>query len=77
MHGAGLLGDQFLYLLELARKRVLQPGATMVPNAATLYCMGIQVLTPQPGGFSFSTLDKFRCALHLHTDFLRCAVLPA
>jgi hypothetical protein len=28
---AGLLGDGFSYLLELARRQVLQPGATVVP----------------------------------------------
>lgn len=39
---AGLLGDGFPYLLELARRQVLQPGATVVPAGKArlngLYC---------------------------------------
>lgn len=54
------MGDDFPYLLELARRRVVQPGAVVVPAAATLYCMGIEALTGEVGGFDFSPLDAYR-----------------
>ena len=57
----GLLGDSFQALLELAKRNVLMPGATVVPQAATLYCAAIEVLPTAAGGFDFATFDKFRC----------------
>ncbi|KAK9815442.1 hypothetical protein WJX72_003717 [[Myrmecia] bisecta] len=57
---AGLLGNNFTYLLELAKKNVLQPNATVVPGAATLYCMGVEALTKDVAGFDFSAFNKYR-----------------
>ena len=57
---AGLVGDGFTYLLDLARKRVVQPGATVVPAAATVYCVGVQALTGDVAGFDFSSFNKYR-----------------
>lgn len=58
---AGLLGNNWLYLLDMAKKNVLQPGATVVPAAATLYCMGIEARTGEVRGFDFSAFNKYRC----------------
>eukprot|EP00887_Chlorella_sp_A99_P001822 scaffold19.g1822.t1 len=60
MFDAGLLGDSFAYLLELARKQVVQPGATVVPAAATVYCCGVELLTGHVAGFNFSEMNKHR-----------------
>lgn len=60
MFDAGLLGDQFPYLLELTRKKVIQPGATVIPSAATLYCMGIEALTGNVEGVSVASFNKYR-----------------
>ena len=57
---AGLLGCNWLYLLELAKRRVLQPGAAVVPAGATLFCAGIQALTGSVSGFDFSGLNTYR-----------------
>ena len=56
------MGNNFLYLLDICKRKVLQPGCMVVPAGATLFCMGIEVLTPEAGGFNFSCLDKYRCA---------------
>ncbi len=58
---AGLVGNNFLYQLEVCKRKLAQPDCRVIPSAAALYCMGIQTLTPAPGGFDFSALDKFRC----------------
>ena len=58
--GPGLLGDGFMHLLELARRRVVQQGAAVVPAAATLYCMGLEVAPARVQGFDFSEMDKYR-----------------
>ena len=60
MFDAGLTGDQFPYLLELTRKKVVQPGATVVPTAATLYCMGIEALTTEVEGVKLSAFNAYR-----------------
>lgn len=57
---AGLLGDGFPYLLNLARRRVVQPGAAVIPSAATVYCMGIEVLTGEVAGFNLSAMNTYR-----------------
>lgn len=56
----GLLGDGFPYLLDLARRRVVQPGATVIPSAATLYCMGLEVLTGEVAGFNMAAVNTYR-----------------
>lgn len=58
--GLGLLGNNWLYLLDMAKKNVLQPGATVIPAAATLYCMGIEARTGDVCGFDFSSFNKYR-----------------
>ena len=58
---AGLLGNNWLYLLDMAKKNVLQPGATIIPAAATLYCMGIEARTWDACGFDISAFNKYRC----------------
>ena len=69
---AGLLGSNWLYLLDMARKNVLQAGAPVIPAAATLYCCGIQARTTSVAGSDFSSFDKHRCA---HTSF--CPLSPS
>ena len=44
----------------MAKKNVLQPGATIIPAAATLYCMGIEARTGDVCGFDFSSFNKYR-----------------
>jgi type III protein arginine methyltransferase len=60
MFDAGLTGDQFPYLLDLTRKKVVQPGATVVPAAATMYCMGIEALTTEVEGVKVSSFNAYR-----------------
>ncbi len=57
---AGFVGNNFLYQLEMCKRKLAQTDCRVIPQAATLYCMGLQTLTPAPGGFDFSSLDKFR-----------------
>ncbi|KFM29158.1 Protein arginine N-methyltransferase 7 [Auxenochlorella protothecoides] len=57
---AGLLGDGVQYLLDMARKRVMQPGAITVPAAATVYCIGIEACIASAGGFDVSLINKYR-----------------
>lgn len=57
---SGLLGNNFLYVLEMARRNILQPGATIIPCRATMYAMGIQATTGVVNGFDFSSLNKYR-----------------
>ena len=50
-----------LILTCAVRARLLpQPGADVVPAAATLYCMGIEVLTGEVQGFDLAPLNKHR-----------------
>ena len=44
----------------MAKRNVLQAGATVIPAAATLYCMGIEVRTGQVAGFDFRAFNKYR-----------------
>ena len=57
---SGLLADGFPWLLDLTRRKVVQPGAAVVPSAATLYCMGIQALTGRVAGFNMTHMNTFR-----------------
>jgi len=47
---AGLVGGNAAGVLELARRQVAQPGATVVPAGATVYCMGVEVLSGEVAG---------------------------
>ena len=60
LSAAGLVGHNFLNLLEMAKKNVLQPGAAVVPCAASLYVMGIHVPPVHVGKYDLSGLDKYR-----------------
>ena len=57
---AGLTGNHFEYMLDLARRNILQQSAVVVPAAATLYCMGIEALTGDVDGFDMSPINKYR-----------------
>lgn len=57
-----MLGNNWLYLLDMAKRNVLQPGATVIPAAATLLCMGVEARTQTAHGFDFSALNKYRWA---------------
>jgi protein arginine N-methyltransferase 7 len=57
---AGLLHDNFLFLLEKAKTNVLQSDYSVVPAAATVYCMGIEAYTKHAQGFDFSLFNKYR-----------------
>ena len=59
---AGLLGSNWLFHLEMAKKKVLQASATVIPAAATLYCMGIEARTGLIAGFDLSSFNKYRYA---------------
>lgn len=59
---ASLLGDHVSQLLALAKSQVLQPSTTVVPAAATVYCMGIEAMTSCVRGFDFKAFNKYRCA---------------
>lgn len=56
------MGHNFLYLLEAAKKNVLQPGCAVVPCAASLYAMGINIETQTVGEYDLSGLNKYRSA---------------
>jgi protein arginine N-methyltransferase 7 len=60
MLDAGLLGDRVGTLLGMVGRNVLQPGATVVPAAATVYCVGIEALTSDVHGFDFSKFNQYR-----------------
>ena len=62
---AGLLGSNWLFHLEMAKKKVLQASATVIPAAATLYCMGIEARTGLIAGFDLSSFNKYRSATAL------------
>ena len=47
-------------MLEMARRHVVQPGAVVVPAAATLYCMGVEALTRDVAGFDCGSVNQFR-----------------
>ena len=57
---AALLGDNVLYILEMAKRNILQSNARVIPAAATLYCVGIEALTQPVHDFDFGSLDKYR-----------------
>ena len=56
----GLLGSNCERLLEAVRRRVLEPGATVVPAAASVYCLGVELLTRERLGFDTGPLNRFR-----------------
>lgn len=58
---AGLMGNNFLYLLETAKKNVLQPNCAVIPCAASLYVMGISIATRDVAGYDLSGLNMYRC----------------
>lgn len=74
---AGLLGSNWLYLLDMAKKRVLQASATVIPAAATLYCMGVEARTGAIAGFDLSAFNKYRQwsveKSHLHRPWVFAA----
>ncbi|KAI8104703.1 hypothetical protein M9434_003256 [Picochlorum sp. BPE23] len=60
MFDAGLLGNQFEYILSLTRRKVVQPGAKVIPQAATVYCMGIEAVTRPMEGVKLACFDRYR-----------------
>lgn len=63
-----MIGNNFLGLLDLCKRKVLQPDCRIVPAAATMFCMGVEILTPNAAGFDFSALDKYRSLFCLHQE---------
>ena len=55
---SGLLHDNFMFLLERVKSRVLQQDYNIVPAAATIYCMGIESFTKDVQGFDFSSFCR-------------------
>lgn len=77
VRGPGLLGNNFLYVLEMARRNVMQPGVTVIPCRAVMYAMGIEALTTAAQGFDFSCLNKYRCRFFsLLSPFLLSVYFP-
>lgn len=60
MFDSGLLADQFEYILSMARRKVVQPQATIIPQAATIYCMGIEAVTRPMEGVKLACFDRYR-----------------
>ena len=42
------------------RRRVLQPDADVIPQSASLYAMGLEVLTGKVAGLDLSECNKYR-----------------
>ena len=57
---SGLLGDQFSYILDLTKRKVVQAGATVIPAAATVYCMGVEIFKEEVEGVSVKSFNKYR-----------------
>lgn len=68
---SGLLGNNCLNLLERVQRQVLQPGALVVPAAATMYCVAVELLSGLVQGFDMAPLNKFRCVcMHVESHGL-------
>ncbi|KAL1515386.1 hypothetical protein AB1Y20_002014 [Prymnesium parvum] len=67
----GLIGEGCLHSLRDAARRLLQPGGVMIPAAATIYVMLVQISAPeQADDTSFGALHALRqdySPLRLHT----------
>ncbi|GHP04547.1 hypothetical protein PPROV_000330100 [Pycnococcus provasolii] len=57
---ATLIGHQALYMVETMQRNVVQPDATYVPMAATMYVMGIEAVTDRINGKQFASFNKYR-----------------
>ena len=66
MFDCGLVGDQFEYILSLTRRKVAQPDAKVIPQAASIYCVGIESLTQPVEGVNLSSFDKYRWDSQYH-----------
>lgn len=44
----------------MAKKNVIRPGAEVVPAAATVYCIGVEVLTASAGGHNMHPINRYR-----------------
>eukprot|EP00966_Prymnesium_polylepis_P070265 1633462-Prymnesium_polylepis.1 len=68
---SGLIGEGCLHSMRDAARRLLAPGGVMIPAAATVYVMLVQVSTPeQPDGTALGALDALRegyAPVRLHT----------
>jgi hypothetical protein len=65
---AGLVGRGALPRLSAAvRRGLVAPGADVLPAAATLYCLPLEVLAagaPGVQGVDLSPLNRYRCGTH-------------
>ena len=50
----------FEWLLDMACKNVVQPDAQIVPAAASVFCVGVEVLSNSIAGYDMRPLNKFR-----------------
>ena len=41
-------------------RSVIQPGAIVVPAAATVYCVGVEAMSSKVDGYDFSPVNKYR-----------------
>jgi len=57
---SGLTGDQVLFLLESAKKKLCASSYSVVPAAATIYCAGVEAYTSEIDGFNMSAFNKYR-----------------
>lgn len=60
MFDCGLLGDQFSYILDITKRRIVQPQAKVIPQAASIYCVGVEALSKPVEGVKVSSFDKYR-----------------
>jgi type III protein arginine methyltransferase len=50
-----------LHLLEVAKRRVLTPGAAVVPAGASLWAMAVERRVTDVCGFNLEPANKHRC----------------
>ena len=54
------IGEGVLHTMRDATRRLLSPGGSLVPHAATIHVMAVQLHTPEVGPFSFDCLGRLR-----------------
>jgi protein arginine N-methyltransferase 7 len=70
-----LLGSGCLTLLKRVHQQVLQPGAAVVPAGATVYCLGLEILTREVLGFDMTSLNQFRFVEEIIVSQSSCSIV--
>lgn len=69
---SGLIGEGVLHTMRDATSRLLAPGGTVLPAAATVYAMAVELRPPEFGDFDLGALEQLRkgcfySSLRVHT----------